>query len=92
MRILTKLDGITEKQKYVTRKDIVTGEKVDDVETFYSMTLVMKKVKLDRDENVKEGTSDPWTRVTISSFDKKVFDEFKDLQMGDEIQIDINPV
>ena len=55
------------------------------------MKIVMKKEKLDKDENVMEGTGDPWARLEISSYDPKVFEEFKKLPMGSHVTIVVEP-
>jgi hypothetical protein len=86
MQIDAKLEGITSEKKRITRKNI-DGTKSDDVETITTMKLALKKVKLDSLENVKEGTGDPWARFSISSYDPKVFDDFKQLPMGSHVVV-----
>ena len=64
-----------------------------ETETTYTMKMVLKKIKYEKDtENVKEGTGDPWTNpITITSMSKDSFDEFKGLELGSKILIDIMP-
>lgn len=90
MDIQVKLVGVTKENKRIKRKD-ATGQKVDDVETIHTLKLAMQKIKYDRDENVKEGTDDPWARVSISSYDEKMFKEFEKLKMGASIVMTIEP-
>lgn len=91
MIVEAKMDGIEQKEKLITRKNILTGENEDDVEKTYTMKIAMKKIKYDKDENMKEGTNDPWMRISITSFDKNVFAEFADMEMGDEITVTMEP-
>lgn len=91
MELMAKLEGITSEKKRITRKNL-DGTKSDDMETITTMKIALKKVKLDSLENVKEGTGDPWARLTISSYDSKAFDEFKELEMGAPIVIVVEPV
>lgn len=86
MELHMKLEGIASEKKRITKKN-VDGTKSDDMETITTMKLALKKIKYDRDENIKEGTDDPWGRVAISSMDGKVFDEFKTLEMGTEMVV-----
>jgi len=93
MELEAKLDGVERKEKLIQRKDEATGQKVDDKEVFYTAKFAMKKIKLEKDSgNVKEGTSDPWLRITISSYDEKVFESFKDAKMGDPVLISVDLV
>lgn len=85
-----KLEGITSEKKRVTRKN-ADGTKSDDFEVINKMKIVMKKVKHDKDENLVEGTDDPWARIEISSYDPKVFEEFKKLPMGSHVTIVVEP-
>lgn len=85
-----KLEGITSEKKRITRKN-ADGTKRDDFEVINKMKIVMKKEKLDKDENVMEGTGDPWARLEISSYDPKVFEEFKKLPMGSHVTIVVEP-
>jgi hypothetical protein len=55
------------------------------------MKIALKKEKFDKDENVKEGTGDPWVRISISSYDPEVFKEFKKLPMGSHVTIVVEP-
>jgi hypothetical protein len=87
--IIVILEGIEKRTAHIKRKDVATGMKVDDEEIFYTMKLAMKKIKYDRDENVKEGTGDPWMRVSISSKDENTFTEFAGMKMGDELALSI---
>ena len=85
-----KLEGITSEKKRITRKN-ADGTKSDDFEVINTMKIALKKEKLDKDENVKEGTGDPWVRISISSYDPKVFEEFKKLPMGSHVTIVVEP-
>ncbi len=85
-----KLEGITSEKKRITRKN-ADGTKRDDFEVINKMKIVMKKEKLDKDENVMEGTGDPWARLEISSYDPEVFKEFKKLPMGSHVTIVVEP-
>lgn len=81
-----KLEGITSEKKRITRKN-ADGTKSDDFEVINTMKIALKKEKFDKDENVKEGTGDPWVRISISSYDPEVFKEFKKLPMGSHVTI-----
>ena len=85
-----KLEGITSEKKRITRKND-DGTKSDDFEVINTMKIALKKEKLDKDENVKEGTGDPWVRISISSYDPEVFKEFKKLPMGSHVTIVVEP-
>lgn len=85
-----KLEGITSEKKRITRKN-ADGTKSDDFEVINTMKIALKKEKLDKDENVKEGTGDPWVRISISSYDQEVFKEFKKLPMGSHVTIVVEP-
>ena len=91
MQIMVKMAGIEEKSKLIQRKNTTTGEKEDAVETVYVMKVAMKKIKYDKLENVKPGTNDPWVTCSITSFDEKFFDEFRDTEMGTELVMTIEP-
>lgn len=92
MDIEAKFEGVERKEKLISRKNILTGEKEDDKEISYTVKFAMKKIKLGRDENVKEGTSDPWMRIAISSFDEATFAEFDGMKMGDIVIISVDRV
>ena len=85
-----KLEGITSEKKRITRKN-TDGTKSDDFEVINTMKIALKKEKFDKDENVKEGTGDPWVRISISSYDPEVFKEFKKLPMGSHVTIVVEP-
>ena len=85
-----KLEGITSEKKRITRKN-ADGTKSDDFEVINTMKIALKKEKLDKDENIKEGTGDPWARISISSYDPEVFKEFKKLPMGSHVTIVVEP-
>ncbi len=85
-----KLEGITSEKKRITRKN-ADGTKSDDFEVINTMKIALKKEKLDKDENVKEGTGDPWVGISISSHDPEVFKEFKKLPMGSHVTIVVEP-
>ena len=85
-----KLEGITSEKKRITRKN-ADGTKSDDFEVINTMKIALKKEKLDKDENVMEGTGDPWARLEISSYDPEVFKEFKKLPMGSHVTIVVEP-
>lgn len=85
-----KLERITGEKKRITRKN-ADGTKSDDFEVINTMKIALKKEKLDKDENVKEGTGDPWVRISISSYDPEVFKEFKKLPMGSHVTIVVEP-
>ena len=55
------------------------------------MKIALKKEKFGKDENVNEGTGDPWVRISISSYDPEVFKEFKKLPMGSHVTIVVEP-
>lgn len=88
--ITAKFIGIQKKKVLINRKDKATGQPVEDFEEFSTLTIAMKKIKYDRDENIKAGTSDPWMRLSISSFDPNMFEEYTDCNMGDEVMITID--
>jgi hypothetical protein len=90
--IEAKFIGIKTEKKMVMRKNKLTGEKVEDFEEFKTLTIAMKKIKYDRDENIKEGTNDPWIRVSISSFDPNAFEEYAKAKMGDTVLVTIEKV
>ena len=85
-----KLEGITSEKKRIPRKN-ADGTKSDDFEVINTMKIALKKEKFDKDENVKEGTGDPWVRISISSYDPEVFKEFKKLPMGSHVTIVVEP-
>jgi hypothetical protein len=88
--ITAKFIGLQKKKNLINRKDKATGQQVEDFEEFYTLTIAMKKIKYDRDENIKPATSDPWIRMSISSFDPVMFAEYIDCNMGDEVMITID--
>ena len=85
-----KLEGITSEKKRVTKKN-ADGTKSDSFEVINTMKIALKKEKYDKDDNLKEGTGDPWVRIAISSYDPKVFDDFKKLPMGSHVTIVVEP-
>lgn len=88
--ITAKFIKLQKEKNLIMRKDAATGQKVEDFEEFYTLTLKMKKIKYDRDENIKPGTSDPWIGLKISSFDPAMFEEYMECNMGDEVMITID--
>jgi hypothetical protein len=92
IELTAKFVGIDEKKKLKNRKDAATGATVEDEEKIRVLTIKIKKIKLDMDGNIKPGTSDPWTSISIQSMDPSAFSNFKDMHMGDEVLIVITPI
>ena len=92
MELEAKFDKIEEHTKCITRKNKSTGLKEDDKETWYTATFAIKKIGYDKDENIKQGTSDPWTRLVINTMDKEVLKEFENAKMGDKVLITVDKV
>jgi hypothetical protein len=90
--IEAKFIGTKTEKKMVMRKNKSTGEKVEDFEEFKTLTIAMKKIKYDNDENIKEGTNDPWMRINVSSFDPNAFAEYAEAKMGDTVVVTIDRV
>ena len=61
------------------------------VETTFVLEAALKKVKYDEDENVVNGTGDPWCRVKLETSDDSVLTEFAKKGVGERIEIEIKP-
>ena len=61
------------------------------VETTFVLEAALKKVKYDEDENVVNGTGDPWCRVKLETSDDLVLTEFAKKGVGERIEIEIKP-
>jgi hypothetical protein len=93
MEISAKLTKNAEKaDKFRLKKNNLTLEMEPEVETTFTLTAALKKFKVGKDENIVEGTGNPWATLKITSFDETAFEEFLGMELGDEVIITIEPV
>jgi hypothetical protein len=90
VEIQAKLTAIGPVQKMKTIKNKETGEVRFETETTYQLKAALKKTKLGKDENLVEGTGDPWGTVKIETEDKGLLEEFKGMKLGSDIIISVD--
>jgi len=93
MDVIAKLTKNGEKNdKFKLVKNKQTLEMMPKVETTFTLTAVLKKFKIGKDDNLVEGTGNPWATLKITSFDPDAFEEFENLKLGAEVIITIAPL
>jgi hypothetical protein len=91
IEIRGKLDFLGPVEKLKTVKNKETGELKFTTDTTHRIKAVLKKMKLDRDENLVEGTGNPWGRIQVEGFDPLMLKDFGGMELGDDVIISIRP-